>query len=127
MMTAFLATVLGWYLLIMGLFLIFRRNVVTTAMSDIMAQPGLLLVVAFITLIVGLLIVISHNIWVPAWPVIITIIGWLTLISGIVRLFYPEFIQRNWNKLSARPQSFMVSGIIILLIGLFLLFRVYYI
>ncbi len=127
MVTVFLACVLGWYLVIMGLFLIVRRSVVIAAMSDIMAQTGLLFVIAFITLIAGLMIVVSHNVWVMSWPVIITIIGWLALISGIIRLFCPEFIHRMWRKISVKPETFTISGVIILLIGLFLLFKMYFI
>lgn len=127
MMTAFLACVIAWYLVIMGLFLMVRRDVAIAAMNDIMAQTGLLFVIAFITLIVGLMIVISHDVWVMSWPVIITIIGWLALISGIVRLFCPEFIHRMWNKMAAKPESFTISGIIMVLIGLFLLFKIYFI
>lgn len=124
--TYFIATVLGWYLVIMSLLLIFKRHIVTSAMRDVMAQPGLLLVMAFITLIIGLLLVVSHNIWVMGWPVIVTIIGWLAVISGIIRLFCPEFIHRTWNKMVDKPHAFTVAGVIILIIGLFLLFEVYW-
>jgi hypothetical protein len=127
MATAFLASVLGWYLVIMALFLILRRNLVIAAVNDIMAQSGLLFVVAFITLIIGLMIVVTHNVWVMSWPVIITIIGWLALISGIIRLFCPEFIHRMWGKMAANPGGLTISGIIMLLIGLFLLFKIYFI
>lgn len=127
MVTPFLASVLGWYLVIMGLFLIVRRDVVIAAMNDIMAQAGLLFVIAFVTLIIGLMIVVSHNLWVMSWPVIITIIGWLALISGIVRLFCPEFIHRMWNKMAAKPETFMISAIIMLVVGLYLLFKIYFI
>lgn len=124
--TYFLATVLGWYLVIMSLLLIFRRNIVTAAMSDVMAQPGLLLVIAFITLILGLLMVASHNVWVMGWPVVVTLFGWLALISGLIRLFCPEVVHKMWHKMEASAATFTIVGIVLLLIGLFLLFKVYW-
>lgn len=126
MVTYFLASVMGWYLLIMGLLLLFRRDIVTSAMSDVMAQRGLLFVIAFITLIIGLMIVVSHNIWVMGWPVIITILGWLAVISGLIRLYCPETIHRMWDKMATKPEIFSIAGVLILLLGLFLLYKVYF-
>jgi uncharacterized membrane protein HdeD (DUF308 family) len=125
MITVFLGTILGWYFLIMGLFLIIRRDVVISAMKNVVDQPGLLLVIAFITLIIGLMMIATHNVWVWDWPVIITLIGWFALIRGIIRLFYPEFVHRMWNKMSAHPIRFTISGIIMLILGLFLSCRAY--
>lgn len=126
MTTYFLATVLGWYLVIMSLLLIFRREVVTSAMQNVMEQPGLLLIIAFITLIIGLLMVVSHNYWVMGWPVIVTLFGWLALISGLIRLFSPETVHKMWNKMGDKPHTFTTAGVILLVIGLFLLFQVYF-
>ncbi len=124
--TYFLAIVLGWYLVIMGIFLISRRGVILSAMNNIMAQPGLLLIVGFITLLIGLLMVASHNVWVMGWPVIITIIGWVAVISGIIRLFCPETVHHMWNRMLTKPETFTASGIVMLLLGFYLLFNVYF-
>lgn len=124
--TYFLATVLGWYLVIMGLFVLFRRDVLISATNDLVAQPGAFLIIAFITLIVGLLMVISHNFWLIGWPVVITILAWMTVISGLIRLFYPEFALRMWNKIIEKPEILTISGIVMLLIGLFFLFKIYF-
>lgn len=126
MTTYFIATVLGWYLVIMSLLLIFRRDVVTAAMRDVMAQPGLLLIVGVITLFIGLLMVISHNYWVLAWPVIVTVFGWIVLISGVIRLFCPETVHKMWGRMANKPEAFTVAGIVMLILGLFLLFQVYF-
>lgn len=124
--TYLLATVVGWYLVIVSSVLLFRRKLVTTAMSDIITQPGQLLIVAFLTLIIGLLMVVSHNIWVMQWPVVLTLIAWMTLISGIIRLVCPETAHKLWHNMIAKPEMLTISGIIMLLIGLFLLFKVYF-
>lgn len=121
----FLATVLGWFFVIMGLFFILRHTVIMSAMNDVMARPGLFLIMALITVIIGLLICVSHNVWVMGWPVIITITGWLVLIKGIVRLYFPEFVHQMWNKMAAKTEVLTISGIIILVIGFYLLYKVY--
>lgn len=125
-MSYFLAVVIGWFLVIMAILLISKRPLVIAAMDDVISQPGLLFVIAFITLILGLILVAVHNWWVMGWPVLITILAWLTLISGIVRLFCPEFIHKMWGRVKVKTASFTVYGVIMLIIGLFLLFHAYW-
>ncbi len=49
----------------------------------------------YITLLMGLVTVILHSLWVPDWRAVITVIGWTTLIKGIVKIGFPERIRRQ--------------------------------
>lgn len=73
MATFYLAAVIGWYLVIVSLFLLFRHEAVNAAMSEIISQRGLLFILAIITIILGLLMVVGHNVWVMGWPVVVTL------------------------------------------------------
>ena len=119
----FLAKVLGWYLIISGLYLLSRQTLVRSVLKDILSQRALLFLFGLITLLLGLLLVVSHNIWVMAWPVVITVLAWITLIIGILRLFYPELIIRMGNSMLNRQYSLAISGLFSIVIGLFLLFK----
>ena len=46
----------------------------------------------------GLAIVLTHNVWVADWPVIITLLGWLAVISGAVRIFAPHRVNELGKK-----------------------------
>ncbi|CAM2967698.1 Integral membrane protein (PIN domain superfamily) [Legionella steigerwaltii] len=126
MNTNFLAAVLGWYLVIVSLLLLVRREIVVTAMKELMGQRAVMLVVGIITLIIGLLMVISHNVWVMGWPVIVTIIAWLILIGGLFRLYCPDTVYKIWGKVIKKSELFITTGVITLIIGLFLLYKVYF-
>jgi membrane protein YdbS with pleckstrin-like domain len=126
MTTNFLATVLGWYLVISSLLLLLRREILIAAIKDLIGQNGVLLVVGVITLILGLLMVVTHNLWVMGWPVIITIFAWLILIGGIFRLFFPEMVYKIWEYIVNKSELLIASGVISLIIGLFLLYKVYF-
>jgi cytochrome bd-type quinol oxidase subunit 2 len=126
MITNFLASVLGWYLVIVSLLLILRSEIVVAAMRELIGHRAVMLVVGILTLMIGLLMVISHNIWIMGWPVIITIIAWLVLIGGLFRLFFPDIVYKIWNKTIDKPNKLIVCGIIILIIGLFLLYKVHF-
>ena len=39
--------------------------------------------------VAGLAIVRAHNRWVAAWPVLVTVLGWLALIGGLCRMLFP--------------------------------------
>ena len=126
MNTVFLATVMGWYLVITSVFLLARYDYARSVMADVMAQRGLLFTLAIITLVIGLLLVVTHNVWFMSWPVVITILSWLILIGGLIRLFCPESAIRMGQALLDDPIKMRVAAIIFLLIGLYLLMKVYY-
>ncbi|WP_392537515.1 hypothetical protein [Legionella sp. 227] len=126
MNTNFLAAVLGWYLVIVSLLLLIRREIVVTAMRELMGQRAVMLVVGIITLIIGLLMVISHNVWLMGWPVIVTIFAWLILIGGLFRLYCPDTVYKIWNKVIDKSGLLITTGVISLIIGLFLLYKVYF-
>lgn len=125
--TIFLAKILGWYLIITSLFTLSRPDTVKGFIKDYAAQPALRFFVATFTLILGLILVMLHNYWVMAWPVIITILAWLTLLAGIVRIFAPEFHIRMLKQWSKRRYYFIGLAIIYLLVGLYLLSKAHFV
>ena len=52
-----------------------------------------------VSLVIGLAMVLSYNVWVQSWQVIITILGWLTLLKGLLVLFAPEFMKSQAKKI----------------------------
>src|SRR6266853_523173 len=58
-----------------------------------------------ITFPAGLAIVLTHNVWVANWPVLITIVGWLAMVTGAVRLLAPQeaikFGRRSYDQPNA--------------------------
>ncbi len=125
-MSLYLGAVIGWYLVIVSLLLLFRRDVVSAAMSEIMVQRGLFFVFAVITLILGLIMVVGHNIWVIGWPVVVTLFSWLVLISGLLRLLFPDLAIKMGHGLLNHPIRITITGVVFLSIGVYLLFSVYW-
>lgn len=126
MNTIYLATVIGWYLVIISLFLLLRHEQVKSIITDVVAHQGLFFIVAVITLIMGLLMVAGHNVWVVGWPVVITLFSWLVLITGIIRLICADSAKKMASSFTTQPHGIQIAGVIFLIIGLFLLFKVYY-
>lgn len=71
----------------------------------------------FISLIIGLAMVLSYNVWMQSWQVIITILGWLALLKGLCLLFMPEQMKK-WAKKMYGQQWLSIYLIVLLFIGL---------
>ena len=68
----------------------------------------------------GLSIIRVHNFWVRNWAILITLIGWLTIILGLLRMFFPTAKQSGSNF------STYLLLIVLSIIGLFLSLKGYY-
>lgn len=89
-MTQFLAQVFGIYLAIMCIALVLRHGAIKAAGWQMVSQPPILLFSAIFTLMLGLALVLTHNVWVMDWPVLVTIICWMVFIKGLFLLFFPQ-------------------------------------
>ena len=68
----------------------------------------------------GIAITHFHQYWVPDWPVVITVMGWLILLFGGTRMFFP-LAKQNTNKS-------VTNGVLVLLFltGVFLTYKGYF-
>lgn len=72
----------------------FNRDYYRRLADDMYKNAALTYMMGFMAVIVGFLIVHYHNLWGRDWTVLITIIGWLSLIKGVLIIVFPKFIQR---------------------------------
>jgi len=70
--------------------------------SDLLGNAMLITLTGCIMLVVGLLIVVHHNVWTPDWPVLVTIIGWILLLQGLMRLFVPDAFIKMARDMQAK-------------------------
>jgi len=113
-----LAKFWGLYLLIISLALLFNKKNIKI-LFDSFSTPESMMMSGFLSLFIGLFMVLKHNIWVNDWTVIITIFGWLALLKGICRIFFPEALSKRLPKF--KNSSFMpIAFFLALLLGLYL-------
>lgn len=114
-LSLFLAKVLGLYLVIFGLALLYNRASMVKAVNEVFSNSGCALLLAIMTLIVGILLVVSHNVWVMAWPVAITILAWLILLKGVMRLYCPAKAKAWMKKIESGKVYYTITTIALLL------------
>ena len=111
--------------LAIGLSGILRNGYYGHLMKDIYKNSGLVLLYGFLSLIVGMLIVHYHNFWVADWIVLVTIIGWISLLKGISLMLFPDTLKRISTPMlvgkfsKVVPYSTIVLGLIFGYFGFF--------
>jgi len=114
----FFARLWGSFFIIFGsLFILTRQLGKTIEMTD---DKAFVISTGYITLLMGLVTVILHNNWAWSWTVVITILGWSTLIKGISKVGFPEQIHKQAQGFKEKQ---WLSAIFMILLGAFLLWK----
>jgi hypothetical protein len=73
-------------------------------------------------LVVGFLLVTFHNTWTKDFSVIITILGWMALIKGILILVGPKLMVSLTRAMVEKEKFLKIESVIIIILGLALSF-----
>ena len=86
-----------------------------------------MLILGVITLAAGLAMVLAHNIWSgDALVVVVTLVGWITLIKGLLFLFLPPEMEAGFFLGQIHYQQlFYLYGAISLVLGIYLTYGVF--
>lgn len=82
--------------------------------------PGVTFLNGILLFIGGISIIRVHNFWVRSWTILITLIGWLTILLGLLRMFFPTAKQAGENF-----STYLLLTVLVV-IGLFLTLKGYY-
>ncbi len=115
-----LARVLGVSLIVIYTGMLLNRNFFRMVRAAV-EQPLTIYLTGFLSFIPGLLIVNVHNIWTPNWQGIITFLGWVLVVTGALRLLFPEKLTHFALKMLNGSTVFLniVAGTMVI-IGLYL-------
>jgi hypothetical protein len=116
----FLAKLIGPILLTLSAAVLINQVNMREMATDFLKHRGLIFLAGILTLTTGLAIVLTHNVWVAGWPVIITIFGWLSVIGGIFRIVFPDSVKSIGQSMLEKQTLFTVSGVVQGLIGAWL-------
>ncbi len=118
------AKIIGIVYVSFGIGLILNKAFYKEAILKIFENTGYFIIGGFIAIVFGVLIIENHNIWEANWTVIITIIGWIALLKGILLLVFPTKL--NFLKSTFSSDSFLkLLAPLVLVFGLLFLFLGY--
>lgn len=110
-----LAGLLGPSLIAVSITESMNLNIFSDTSAYFVYLNGLLLFVA------GLAIVRAHNVWTDGWPVLVTLIGWLFLLGGSIRMIAPVSAQLT----TQHPTAVLALTSVLLVVGIVLSFQAY--
>ena len=117
----FLAKVIGLVSVIITTAVLIRYKASLAFDEEAVKSPLFSYISGFLILFLGILLVVSHSIWVLDWRIVITIMGWLVLLKGVGRIFFPNAVRCMIEK-KRDNRWFLLGEIVVLAVGFYLLY-----
>jgi hypothetical protein len=113
---------IGLAYLAIGVGMLLNQELYKKVFTDFVENKAILYMGGVMALVIGYLLVTFHNVWVCDWTVIITVVGWMALIKGMVILIRPSWIIDLTKAIVNKERFLKIEGIIVTVIGVLLLF-----
>jgi hypothetical protein len=123
----FLAKLIGPLLVAIGVAMIFNADTLRAMAQEFLKSYALIYLSGLLALTAGLAIVNTHNEWTADWRAAITLIGWLAVIGGVIRIVFPRTVEMiGGSMVTIVSNSWIVGeGIVLLALGAWLSYAAY--
>ncbi|MBP7074692.1 MAG: hypothetical protein KBA81_04830 [Rhabdochlamydiaceae bacterium] len=112
-----LASIFGPFLVILGLWMLLYCDQYTKVLNGIKGSAGLFYMNSVFNLLIGFTVLSQYDLWGWNLLVLVTILGWVMVIRGIMGLFVPQLLI---DIMMGKHGFSKVMGIIPLVWGVFL-------
>ncbi|HVB19927.1 MAG TPA: hypothetical protein VNF51_01400 [Candidatus Paceibacterota bacterium] len=120
-LTYFYAEIFGLVILIAALAMAVNRRATIAMVHELMENRALLYLAGLMSLFLGVIIVLTHNVWTGgALAVLVTLIGWALILRAALVLFLPHGALRNLFNSFKFEQLYYLFTLVALLLGIFL-------
>lgn len=120
-LSLFLAQAFGLYFVIAGAAMLLQPRLVQSIIGY-MSDRERVAMSGFLILIIGVPLILIHNVWDGSWAVLITVIAWITFVKGLVRVLLPDTVLSWTTSLGNQPRLMKLLVLLSLLVGLYLLY-----
>jgi hypothetical protein len=120
-----IAALMGPLLAAMGVAMLINRNLFPNIIGEVAHNYALIFLSGLLTLLAGIAIVRVHNVWSGGWRILVTVLGWLAILSGLVRMWLPQGAAPMAEAFSGSVTSVVIGGLVLLVLGAFLSYMAY--
>ncbi|MBI5572044.1 MAG: hypothetical protein HY914_19025 [Desulfomonile tiedjei] len=121
-----LARIIGPIQVIAAIGLVLNRETGQRLIEEFSKSASLCYLGGFMALLLGLVILEFHHTWEARWPVIITLMGWLSVVKGVALVAFPGATVSLWHPLLGTTTPLLVAAAIHLVVGAFLTVKGYW-
>jgi hypothetical protein len=119
--TTFLARLIGPYCILVALSMLAHKQATVETITALIHNAPAMMLTSIFALVAGLAIVLGHNVWSgSALPVVITVVGWMALIKGLLFLFLTPEATVEFFEVARYGQLFYVYASFSLILGVYL-------
>ena len=105
--------------------MLLNRNHFPVMVTQIAHDQGLIFLSGILSMLGGIAIVRVHNIWSGDWRVVVTVIGWLAILGGLLRMWLPHRAAPIAETFAGSPTALIIGGLLVLAMGAFLSYKAY--
>lgn len=113
------AQIIGIYLVLVSIGTLLHQQRYRKVSQEFLGTQSLIAITENLSLLLGLIILVFHHVWVLYWPILITIIGWILVIRGIIAIFLPALFMR-YSKYLLDRKGFIFMAWLCLVVGIIL-------
>jgi len=120
-----IARLIGPVFVAIGLGIVLNRGFYAAAVGEGVRSPVLIYLAGIASLVAGLAILNAHRTWTSDWRAIVTILGWLLVIGGVLRIVLPRITTSIATTLYSGTVAIAIVGVIVFVVGAYLSFEGY--
>jgi hypothetical protein len=118
-----LASIFGPMMVVLGVWMLMYADHVSKVVAAMKGAPAILFARSYLDLFLGFFILSYYNAWFMDLPFLVTLLGWVLVVRGILTLFVPQLVIK-WTM--THPMALKRGGIIPLVWGLALCYLAFY-
>ena len=112
-----LARIYGVVTLTVALAALLATKRMTDIIADFERSPALVFMSALFALVLGLVMVMLHNLWTDIAAILVSLFGWIVLIKGILLLAAPDGLLKFASASASSPVRVRAWGIAALVLA----------
>jgi hypothetical protein len=120
----FMARLIGPLFVVLGIGMLVNSTLYADMIGQAVLVPVLIALSGILTFAAGVAMLNGYRAWTADWRVIITILGWVLVIAGFIRVVLPVVAAAAALSVYSAG-GVLIAGVIVLIIGAYLSFEGY--
>jgi hypothetical protein len=117
----YIARLMGPVLLVIGIGMIMgmlsEGDAFSSLLKELIGSRAIIYTTGVLALLAGVAVVNAHNLWVPDWRVIVTVLGWLLVVRGAMNLVFPLTVQTLGDRMIASHAGVLAGAAVTIVLG----------